>query len=100
MSVSTKPQLMIPTETEALSFVNRWLHQHIGTAVHVTTAVFDPVSYYWHLPVEMAYPDKGTLGVIGDLYLHAVRGTFAGLPAPDALRQHADALAALHKVEA
>src|SRR5438874_4618229 len=99
MSIATKPQLVIPTETEALSFVNRWLHQKIGMAVHVTAAVFDPVSYYWHLPVEMAYPDKGTLGVIGDLYLHAVTGAFAGLPDPDALRHRADVLATLHGVE-
>ncbi len=72
MAVQTKPQIVIPTEVEAIATANPWLHREIGMALHVTTAIFDPMLYYWHLPVELAYPDKGTLGVIGDLYLHAV----------------------------
>jgi hypothetical protein len=99
MAVLTKPQIVIPTEVEAIATANRWLHRQIGMALHVTTATFDAVSFYWHLPVELAYPDKGTLGVIGDLYLHAVTGAFAGMPDPDEFRQRADALATLHGVE-
>ena len=99
MAVLTKPQIALATEAETISFVNRWLHREVGMAVHVTSATFDPTSFYWHLPVELAYPDRGTLGVVGDVYVHAVTGTFAGAPDPDALRQRADALAILHGIE-
>jgi hypothetical protein len=99
MAVQTKPQIVIPTEVEAIAAANRWLHQEIGMALHVTTATFDPVSYYWRLPVELAYPDKGTLGVIGDLYLNAVTGTFGGSPDPNEFRRRADTLSTLHGIE-
>ena len=99
MAVLTKPQIDIPTEVEAIASANRWLHREIGMALHATSATFDAVSYYWHLPVELAYPDKGPLGIIGDLYLHAVTGAFAGAPDPDEFRQRADTLATLHGVE-
>jgi len=46
MAIQTKPQIVIPTEVEAIATANRWLHQEIGMALHVTTATFDPVSYY------------------------------------------------------
>lgn len=97
--VLTKPLIAIPTEVEAIATANRWLHREIGLALHTTTATFDTVSYYWHLPVKLAYPDKGTLGVIGDLYLQAVTGAFAGELEPNEFRQRADALAALYGVE-
>ena len=99
MAVQAKPQIVIPTDVEAIAAENRWLHQEIGMALHVTTATFDPVSYYWRLPVELAYPDKGTLGVIGDLYLHAVTGTLGGSPDPNEFRRRADSLATLHGIE-
>jgi hypothetical protein len=99
MAVSTKPQLLIPTEAEAIALANRWLHRQIGMALHATRANFDAGSYYWHLPVELAYPDKGTLGAIGDLYLHAVTGAFAGAPDPGEFRQRAAALATFYGVE-
>ena len=99
MAVLTQPQIVIPTEVEAVATANRWLHREIGMALHVANATFDAVSYYWHLPVELAYPDKGPLGIIGDLYLHAVTGAFAGAPNPDEFRQRADTLATLHGVE-
>ncbi len=90
---------MIPTEAEAIAAANRWLHQEIGMALHVTAATFDPMSYYWCLPVELAYSDKGTLGAIGDLYLHAVTETFGGTPDPNEFRRRADMLATLHGIE-
>lgn len=99
MAVLAKPQIVIPTEVEAIATANRWLRREIGMALHATRATFDAVSYYWHLPVELAYPDKGPLGVIGDLYLHAVTGAFAGAPDADEFRQRADALATSHGVE-
>lgn len=99
MAVLTKPQIVIPTEVEAIATANRWLRREIGMALHTTKATFDAVSYYWHLPVELAYPDTGPLGVIGDLYLHAVTGAFAGAPDPDEFRQRADALATSHGVK-
>jgi hypothetical protein len=99
MAVQTKPQIVIPTEVEAIATANRWLHQEIGMALHVTSATFDPVSTYWRLPVEMAYPDKGTLGVIGDLFLHAMTGTFGGSPDPNEFRRRADTLATLYGIE-
>jgi hypothetical protein len=99
MAVLTKPQLVIPSEVEAIATANRWLRREIGMALHTTTATFDAVSFYWHLPVELAYPDKGTLGTIGDLYLHAMTGAFAGAPDPNEFRQRANALATMYGVE-
>ncbi|MBI4752241.1 MAG: hypothetical protein HY774_27450 [Acidobacteria bacterium] len=99
MSSLVQPQLAIPTEKEALSFVNRWLHRKIGMALHSTKATFDPVSFYWHLPVELAYPDRGTIGTIGDLYLQAITGSFAGIPDPEELKNRAESLSTLQGIE-
>ena len=98
-AVQPKPRIVIPTEVEAIAAANRWLHQEVGMALRVTTATYDPVSYYWRLPVELAYPDKGTLGVIGDLHLYAVTGTFGGSTDPNEFRRRADSLVTLHGIE-
>jgi hypothetical protein len=94
MDVLTVPQLAVPTAHEALERVNRWLHREIGMAVHATTARFDRTTFYWHVPIELAYPSRGTLGVVGDVYLHAATGTFAGRPEAEELIRRAEALAA------
>jgi hypothetical protein len=91
-----KPQIAIPTETEAIATTNRWLHREIGLALHAVRTTFDDASFCWHLRVELAYPDQAPLGVIGDLYLHALTGAFLGGPNPAELRQRADALTNLH----
>jgi hypothetical protein len=64
-------------------------------AVHTTTARFDRTTFYWHVPTELAYASYGTLGVVGDVYLHAAAGTYAGRPDVEELRRRAEALAAL-----
>ena len=99
IDVSVTPQLAARTAHEAIKQANRWLQREVGPAVQVATAVFDPATFYWHLPVELAYGVTGPLGVIGDLYLHAVTGVFAGAPQAAELRQRAEALAAAHGIE-
>ena len=94
MDVLTLPQLAVPTAHEAVAIVNKWLHGDIGMAVHATTAHFDRATFYWHVPIELAYASHGTLGVVGDVYLHAATGAYAGQPAAEELRRRAEALAA------
>lgn len=94
MDVSTVPQLAVPTAHDALAIVNKWLHDDIGMAVHATTARFDRVTFYWHVPIELAYASHGTLGVVGDVYLHAATGAYAGRPDAEDLIRRAEALAA------
>jgi hypothetical protein len=95
MEALTVPHLAIPTGHEAIALVNRWLHREVGMAVHATTAHFDPSTFCWHVPLELAYATQGTLGVVGDIYLHAATGTFVGRPAAEELVRRAEALAAV-----
>ena len=46
MSAVVIPQLAIPTDQEAISRVNRWLHREVGMFLHSTTATFDPISFF------------------------------------------------------
>jgi hypothetical protein len=94
MDVLTPPQLAVPTADDAIETVNRWLHRDVGMALHATTARFDPTTFYWHLPIELAYATHGTLGVVGDVYIHAATGAFAGRPEIEDLIRRAEALAA------
>lgn len=94
MDVLTVPQLAIPTAHEAVTRVNAWLHREVGMAVHATTAHFDPTTFCWHLPIELAYATHGTLGVVGDVYLHAATGAFVGRPSAAELIRRAERLAA------
>ncbi len=93
MSVVVTPELAVPTDQEAIFRVNRWLHREVGMFLHTTTATFDPVSFQWHLPVELAYATHGTLGVVGDIFINAATGTFAGPPDPTEIQRRAEALA-------
>jgi hypothetical protein len=93
MDALTVPKLAVSSEEEAISKINSWLHREIGMALHATTAQFNRVTFCWHLPIELAYPAKGKLGVIGDIYLHAATGEFVGLPEADDLRERAENLA-------
>ena len=68
-------------------------------ALHTTSAQFNRVTFCWHLPIELAYPKRGTLGVIGDVYLHAATGEFVGLPEADDLRQRAETLAKSFEIQ-
>jgi hypothetical protein len=80
METLTVPQLAVPTASVAMALVNRWLHREVGMAVHTTVAHFDATTFCWHLPIELAYATHGTLGVVGDVCLHAATGTFMGRP--------------------
>jgi hypothetical protein len=93
------PTFAIPTAHEAIAHVNRWLHRGMGTAVHATSATFDPVTFYWHVLIELAYGTSGPLGVVGDVYIHAATGDFAGRPNAEEFRQRAEALAGAHGIE-
>ena len=95
---SVIPQIAVPTSAEAIARVNRWLHREIGTAVHAASAVFDPTTFYWHVSIELAYGAIGPLGPLGDVYLHAATGDFAGCPSADEFRQRAELLATSHEI--
>lgn len=99
MSVLTVPKLAVSTEEEAISIVNRWLHREIGMAVHSTSAQFNHLTFCWHLPVEVAYPKRGTLGVIGDVYLHAAIGDFVRQPEAEDLIKRAEKLVEAFGIE-
>jgi hypothetical protein len=99
MEVAVTPQLTVPTAQDALSRVNRWLHREIGTAVHAARATFDPATFYWRVSIELAYGSTGPLRAIGDVYLHAASGDFAGRPSVEDFRQRAEAIAAAQGIE-
>ena len=99
MSVLTTPKLAVSTEEEAISTVNHWLHREIGMALHATAAQFNRLTFCWHLPIELAYPKRGTLGVIGDVYLHAATGEFVGQPEAADLVKRAEKLAEAFGIE-
>jgi len=96
---STTPQLAVPTEEEAIAIINRWLHREVGLALNVSTASFNPVTFCWHLPIQLAYGSTGPLGVIGDVYLHAATGAFIGAPDAAELQRRAENLAAARGIE-
>jgi hypothetical protein len=75
------------------------LHSEIGTAIHAAAATFDPATVYWHVPIELAYGATGPLSVVGDVYVHAATGDFAGRPITEEFRQRAEALAIAHGIE-
>jgi len=90
------PELAAPNAERAISMVNRWLHSDVAFFIHVSRAIFNSKTYCWHLPVELAYPTTGPLGVIGDVFLHAATGQFIGRPGAEELQQRAIALAEAH----
>lgn len=100
VSVTTvsRPQMLAANEEDALAIVNRWLHREVGMALNVESATFNPDSICWHLPIHLAYGATGSLGVVGDVYLHAFTGTLLGAPSVAELRRRADALAAAHGI--
>lgn len=95
-AIVTLPALAVPDAERAISLVNGWLHRDVGSAVNVSRASFNATSYCWHLSVQLAYPDTGPVGEIGDVYLHAATGQFVGLPEAEDLQQRALALAEAH----
>lgn len=100
MKVTTvTPQVAVSTAQEAVAQVNRWWHREIGTAVHAAAATFDPATFYWHVPIELAYGSTGPLGEVGDVYIHAATGDFAGRLNAEAFRQRAEALATAPRIE-
>jgi hypothetical protein len=94
IAVAATPRFTVPTAEDAMARINRWLHREIGTAVHAASATFDPATFFWHVPIELAYGATGPLGVVGDVYLDAITGAFAGHPNAEQFRQRAEALAA------
>ena len=99
MSALTVPRIAVPTANDAIEIVNRWLHREVGIALHTTTARFDDPTFCWHLPIELAYPSRGTLGVVGDVYINAATGNFAGRPEVEELVRRAEALAAYSGID-
>ena len=95
-TLATLPALAVPDAERAISVANRWLHNEVAMLIHVSRATFDPVTFCWHLPVQLSYPHTGPLGVIGDIYLQAATGQMIGAPKPDELRQRAVVLAEAH----
>jgi hypothetical protein len=92
------PQLHAATAEDAMTLVNRWLHREVGMALNVESADFDPEAFCWHLPIHLAYGATGSLGIVGDAYLHAANGKLFGAPTAAELRRLADALVAAHGI--
>jgi hypothetical protein len=92
------PQLVAATEEEAIALVNRWLHREVGMALNVSRATFNPETFCWHLPIHLAYGATGSLGIVGDVYVHAATGGFIGAPEAVDLQHRAEALAAAHGI--
>ena len=94
----TVPRLAIETDENAVAIVNRWLHREVGMALNASDADFNLESFCWHVPVHLAYGETGSLGIVGDVYLHAATGEFIGVLSADELQNRADALARAHGV--
>jgi len=92
------PQLVAATEEEAIALVNRWLHREVGMALNVSSATFNPETFSWYLPIHLAYGATGSLGIVGDVYIHAATGAFIGAPEATGLQRHTEALAAAHRI--
>ena len=92
------PHLEAASAEEAIAIVNRWLHREVGMALHTSGATFNSTTFCWHLPIHLAYGATGSLGIVGDVYLHAATGEFMGAPEPEELQQRAEALAAAHGI--
>lgn len=95
---SVLPQLAAATEEEAIALVNRWLHREVGMALNVSCATFHPETFCWHLPIHVAYGATGSLGIVGDVYVHAATGAFIGAPDAADLQRRAEELAAVHGI--
>jgi hypothetical protein len=93
-----QPQLAAATEEEAIALVNTWLHQEVGMALNVSSATFNPATFCWHLPIHLAYGATGSLGIVGDVYVHAATGLFIGVPTATDLQCRAEALAAAYGI--
>jgi hypothetical protein len=94
----TIPHLAIETDENAIAAVNRWLHREVGMALNASEATFNLESFCWHVPIHLAYGETGSLGIVGDVYLHAATGEFIGILSADELQKRADALAKAHGV--
>lgn len=92
-SVAVRPKLAVPDQESAIALVNRWLHTEVGMAVNASHADFNSATFSWHVPVQLAYPDTGPVGVLGDIFVNAATGNFLGLPAAEELEQRALVLA-------
>lgn len=91
-NISTVPQIAVGTAEDAIATVNRWLHREVGMALNVSEADFNPQTFYWHLPIHLAYGELGSLAIVGDVYLNAATGEFLGKPNAAELQERADTL--------
>lgn len=94
----TIPHLAIETGENAIAAVNRWLHREVGMALNASEAAFNLESFCWHVPIHLAYGETGSLGIVGDVYIHAATGEFIGVLSAEELQKRADALAKAHGV--
>jgi hypothetical protein len=90
------PELNIWRADEAISRANRWLQSRLTMFIHVSQATFDPLTYCWHLPVHLAFADTGSIGIVGDIYLHAVSEQLISIPDTATMQANALALVKLH----
>src|SRR5437763_995530 len=94
----SRPRLAVETAEDAISIVNRWLHAEVGMALNADAAEFNPQTFCWHLPVNLAYGSTGRLGVVGDIYLHAGTGEVTGAPTIAELQNRAEELAGVRGI--
>lgn len=94
--IVTIPHLAIEDDKKAIAAVNRWLHREVGMALNASEAEFNLTSFCWHVPIHLAYGETGSLGIVGDVYIHAATGEFIGILSAEELQNRADALAKAH----
>ena len=97
-STATIPHLAIEDDKKAIAAVNRWLHREVGMSLNASEATFNFESFCWHIPIHLAYGETGSLGIVGDVYIHAATSEFIGILSADELQNRADALAKAHRV--
>jgi hypothetical protein len=97
-ALALSPELNIWRADEAISRVNRWLQSRLMMSIQVSQATFDPLTYCWHLPVHLAFADTGSIGIVGDVYLHAVSEQLISIPDTATMQANALALVKLHRM--
>ncbi len=98
VALALLPELNVWKADQAILRVNRWLHGRLTMFIHVSQARFDPLTYCWHLPVQLAFAQTGPIGVVGDVYLHAVSEELISIPDTAAMEANALALIKLHEL--
>ena len=90
------PRIAVPTARRATAIVSRWLRSEVSPLLLAGRATYNPVTYCWHIPIQIVGSAGKTRYEIGDAYLQAYTGDLVGRPAPEQLRLRATSLASIY----